>query len=208
MTSILSARKSAKQAAFAGVGLAAGLAGTLLAAGPASAASVSSSFITSQPHSVQRACAERILAAQGSGAWTAWNGSLDDMSLESGNNDKAVNASSGAAGYYQIMPSTWADLCSDLGGSASAASVPTTAPAAAVQKATATSGKTSGASQAAGGVAAVQQLLVDQGYSVGAEGVDGILGPHTAAGVMAFQADHGLAVDGVPGPITWAALNS
>jgi len=39
------------------------------------------------------------------------------MFAESGNNDKAINASSGAAGYYQIMPSTWADLCSDLGTS-------------------------------------------------------------------------------------------
>lgn len=97
------------------VGLVAAAAGTLMAASPASASTISSSYITAQPHSVQRACAERILAAQGPGAWTGWNGTLDDMSLESGNNDTAVNTASGAAGYYQIMPSTWADLCADLG---------------------------------------------------------------------------------------------
>ena len=118
-------KPSTKNAAKVAAGLAAAVAGTMMATQSASAASVSSSFIISQPHSVQRACAERILAAQGPGAWTAWNGSLDDMSKESGNSDTAVNASSGAAGYYQIMPSTWADLCSDLGGSGgSTASAP------------------------------------------------------------------------------------
>nr|MDT0665851.1 peptidoglycan-binding domain-containing protein [Micromonospora sp. DSM 115978] len=54
----------------------------------------------------------------------------------------------------------------------------------------------------------MQQLLVDQGYSVGPEGTDGLLGPNTHAGIVAFQADHGLATDGVPGPLTWAALTS
>jgi len=103
-----------KTAVLGAATLAAGAA-SLAIASPASA--VTSTQITSQPHSVQRACAERILAAQGPGAWTAWSGSLDNMFAESGNNDKAINASSGAAGYYQIMPSTWADLCSDLGTS-------------------------------------------------------------------------------------------
>jgi len=96
--------------------VAAGTAGAVLASAGAASA-VSSTFITSQPHSVQRACAERILAAQGPGAWTAWSGSLEDMFAESGNSDTAINPSSGAAGYYQIMPSTWDDLCSDIGTS-------------------------------------------------------------------------------------------
>jgi hypothetical protein len=87
----------------------------MLAAQPASAAGTTSSYIISQPHSVQRACAERVLAAQGPGAWSGWNGSLDNMAAESGNSDTAVNPSSGAAGYYQIMPSTWANLCGDIG---------------------------------------------------------------------------------------------
>jgi hypothetical protein len=101
--------------ATAAFGLAAVAVGTTLAAAPASAAGITSGYIISQPHSVQRACAERILATQGPGAWSGWSGSLDNMTAESGNNDKAVNPSSGAAGYYQIMPATWASLCSDLG---------------------------------------------------------------------------------------------
>jgi hypothetical protein len=63
--------------------------------------------IANEPHAVQRACAEKILASQGPGAWTGWSGSLDNMYSESGNNDTAINPSSGAAGYYQIMPSSW-----------------------------------------------------------------------------------------------------
>jgi len=114
------ARYAKKSAVFGTATLVAGAVSMALAA-PASA--ISSTGITSLPHSVQRACAERILAAQGPGAWTAWSGSLDDMMAESGNNDKAINASSGAAGYYQIMPSTWDGLCSDLGAS-SAVSAP------------------------------------------------------------------------------------
>jgi peptidoglycan hydrolase-like protein with peptidoglycan-binding domain len=36
--------------------------------------------------------------------------------------------------------------------------------------------------------------------------VDGSLGPKSKAAVKAFQATHGLAADGVPGPLTQAAL--
>ncbi len=108
-------RKSAKRrGTTVAAGLAAAVTGTMLATQPASAAPISSSYIISRPHSVQNACAARILAAQGPGAWTAWSGSLGDMRAESGNSDTAVNGSSGAAGYYQIMPSTWRSLCGDL----------------------------------------------------------------------------------------------
>jgi Putative peptidoglycan binding domain len=197
--------------------------GSVLLASPASASTITSSFITSQPHAVQRACAARILAAQGPGAWTAWGGSLDNMMGESGDSDTAVNASSGAAGYYQIMPSTWADLCSDLGSSASVTTV--AAPAvvtrtASVAAPAATRSTTAAAThhQAAahsagrghyvfsGQVQRVQRLLINRGYSVGPEGADGKLGPHTLAGIRAFQHAHGLTVDGIPGPHTWNAL--
>ncbi|MGF7237132.1 MAG: peptidoglycan-binding protein [Frankia sp.] len=221
-------RLSRKHGAVAAVGLATTVAGTLLAAaGPASAA-ISSQFIISQPHSVQRACAVRILAAQGPGAWSAWGGSLDNMMAESGDNDKAINASSGAAGYYQIMPSTWAALCSDLGtGSAAvtpAAPVATThastvaTPAHAVTTSSSASHSVASTSVAAthrqyghsysSHVQAVQRLLERKGYSVGPEGADGILGRHTYAGICRFQRAHNLVVDGIPGAHTWAALTS
>jgi len=107
-------KSTKRRAATAAAALAAAVAGTMVATQPASAAPVTPSHIISKPHTVQNACAQRILAAQGPSAWTGWNGSLDDMRAESGNSDTAVNSSSGAAGYYQIMPSTWADLCGDL----------------------------------------------------------------------------------------------
>jgi hypothetical protein len=224
-------RLSRKKSAGAAVGVATAVAGTLLvAAGPASAA-ISSQFIISQPHSVQRACAVRILAAQGPGAWSAWSGSLDNMMRESGNNDKAINASSGAAGYYQIMPSTWAGLCSDLGGAA----VAPAAPIVATHSSPVTTPSSSPAPSAASPVRAsahvrfasvaatshhhhgyaysshvrdIQRLLQSKGYSVGPEGADGLLGPHTEAGVRHFQQNHNLVVDGIPGVHTWAALTS
>jgi len=114
------ARHLKKTATIGATALVAGAA-SLAIASPASA--ITSTGITSLPHSVQQQCAQRILAAQGPGAWTAWSGSLENMLAESGNSDTAINASSGAAGYYQIMPSTWNDLCSDIGAS-SVASVP------------------------------------------------------------------------------------
>lgn len=45
-----------------------------------------------------------------------------------------------------------------------------------------------------------------QGYHNGA--VDGIFGQMTRASTMAFQADHGLVVDGIVGPATWAAIET
>jgi hypothetical protein len=53
-------------------------------------------------------------------------------------------------------------------------------------------------------VAHLQQLLIDNGHDPGP--VDGAFGPRTDAAVRAFQAERGLAADGIVGPLTWAAL--
>lgn len=54
-------------------------------------------------------------------------------------------------------------------------------------------------------VAQIQRLLNANGAALV---VDGIQGWRTTAAVKAFQAGHGLTVDGIVGPVTWAALNS
>jgi len=151
------ARNTKKMAVFGTATLVAG-AVSLALASPASA--ITSTGITSLPHSVQRECAERILAAQGPGAWTAWNGSLDDMMAESGNNDLAINSSSGAAGYYQIMPSTWDDLCSDLGASSVVTSVPV-APAPVVESAPAADNYIADIQRAVNDITGEHRLNVD-----------------------------------------------
>ena len=51
-------------------------------------------------------------------------------------------------------------------------------------------------------VKACQTLLEKAGYSVGPCGIDGDFGRATLAAVKAFQADHGLVVDGIVGPVT------
>ena len=50
----------------------------------------------------------------------------------------------------------------------------------------------------------LQQRLTALGYKPGT--ADGIFGSKTLAAVRAFQTDHKLAVDGIAGPKTWAAL--
>lgn len=50
----------------------------------------------------------------------------------------------------------------------------------------------------------IQEALVAAGYDPGP--IDGIEGPLTQQALRAFQADHGLAADGLVGPLTHAAL--
>jgi uncharacterized protein YgiM (DUF1202 family) len=53
-------------------------------------------------------------------------------------------------------------------------------------------------------VGAVQQALQAAGFDPGE--IDGVYGQQTAAAVVAYQVAKGLKVDGVVGPVTWAAL--
>lgn len=52
----------------------------------------------------------------------------------------------------------------------------------------------------------LQNTLISKGYSCGSSGADGDFGQGTYNAVCAFQRDHGLEVDGIVGPNTWAAL--
>ena len=52
----------------------------------------------------------------------------------------------------------------------------------------------------------LQILLIKAGYSCGKYGSDGKFGDSTLEAVKAFQADRGLAVDGVVGTKTWEEL--
>lgn len=56
-------------------------------------------------------------------------------------------------------------------------------------------------------VATIQTLLAQNGYSVGSDGADGILGEKTFEAIKKFQADHGLEADGIPGPNTVSVLH-
>jgi peptidoglycan hydrolase-like protein with peptidoglycan-binding domain len=52
----------------------------------------------------------------------------------------------------------------------------------------------------------VQQRLVDRGWQLGVDGVDGDFGQDTLNVVRSFQSEKGLDADGVVGPLTWNAL--
>jgi hypothetical protein len=52
----------------------------------------------------------------------------------------------------------------------------------------------------------LQEVLAANGYNPGP--IDGIFGKLTREAVIAFQRDQGLAVDGIVGPRTWAALEA
>jgi peptidoglycan hydrolase-like protein with peptidoglycan-binding domain len=52
----------------------------------------------------------------------------------------------------------------------------------------------------------LQELLSDYGYDPGA--IDSDFGSQTEKALKEFQADYGLATDGLAGPKTWAALGS
>lgn len=57
-------------------------------------------------------------------------------------------------------------------------------------------------------VTLAQKLLIERGYSCGSAGADGKFGKDTQYAVKKFQQAHGLQVDGIIGPKTWAALES
>ena len=57
-------------------------------------------------------------------------------------------------------------------------------------------------------VQTIQKLLQGKGYDLGPCGVDGDFGSATEKAVRQFQADHGLAADGIVGPETRAALEA
>ena len=57
-------------------------------------------------------------------------------------------------------------------------------------------------------VRGIQRLLQGKGYDLGPCGVDGDFGSATEKAVRQFQADHGLAADGIVGPETRAALEA
>ena len=54
----------------------------------------------------------------------------------------------------------------------------------------------------------MQSILEKLGYDLGPCGVDGDFGRMTEKAVKAFQQDHGLKVDGIVGPKTWAELQN
>jgi peptidoglycan hydrolase-like protein with peptidoglycan-binding domain len=56
-------------------------------------------------------------------------------------------------------------------------------------------------------VTALQLALLEAGYSLRVYGADGDFGKETEAAVKAFQKANGLAVDGIVGAKTWAALD-
>ena len=57
-------------------------------------------------------------------------------------------------------------------------------------------------------VIVMQQKLIEHGYSCGKTGADGKFGPATFTALKKFQADRGIVVDGICGPVTWSKLEN
>lgn len=57
-------------------------------------------------------------------------------------------------------------------------------------------------------VIVMQQKLIEHGYSCGKTGADGKFGPATFTALKKFQADKGIVVDGICGPVTWSRLEN
>ena len=55
-------------------------------------------------------------------------------------------------------------------------------------------------------VIVMQQKLISYGYSCGKTGADGKFGPKTLTALKKFQADKGIVIDGICGPVTWSKL--
>lgn len=54
----------------------------------------------------------------------------------------------------------------------------------------------------------MQKKLIAAGYSCGKTGADGKFGPNTFKALKKFQADKGIVVDGICGPVTWSKLDA
>lgn len=57
-------------------------------------------------------------------------------------------------------------------------------------------------------VIVMQQKLIAAGYSCGKTGADGKFGTNTYNALKKFQADRGIVVDGICGPVTWSKLDA
>ena len=64
-------------------------------------------------------------------------------------------------------------------------------------------GSDSTSPELSGEVKELQTLLKADGFSLD---VDGVFGPDTESALKRFQTEHGLADDGVVGPLTWSVL--
>jgi lysozyme len=133
--------------------------------------------------------------AKGWSDWTFWQYSASGSI-----------AGAGSGLDLDVFNGTVADLRAYAGAAASSPGSGTS-----TSGASTSSGSTSSASypvlrEGATGAAVVtlQDDLTSKGFSPGAS--DGDFGPHTLAEVKAFQSANSLTVDGIVGPLTWAAL--
>ena len=144
--------------------------------------------------------------------WTFW-GELKGVDY-SGEDGAAGPASpeAGPAGAGPVQPS--AEVSQTIAGSAQPSAEARTAVSgsepAAASDTPVTSSNTPTLRKGSKGayVTLLQKQLLDRGYGLGSWGADGDFGSATEKAVRAFQGDQGLAVDGIVGPKTWAALGN